>query len=73
MTDPKEEIALAGPPDPELFTSPIARVGDTHADYNCWYNGKQFSNGSLICMVGELFQCSYGVWIDKNKSCHPPK
>jgi len=65
--DPKVE--QAGPPDPALRTSPIARAGDTDASYNCWYNGKEYSNGSLICQVGELFQCSYGVWVDKGRKC----
>jgi hypothetical protein len=65
----EEKPEQVGAPDPSLRTSPIVRAGDANADFNCWYNGREFSNGSLICMVGELFQCSYGNWIDQGRSC----
>jgi hypothetical protein len=73
MDNERDEIELAGAPDPALRTSPIARLGDVDASYNCWYNGKQFSNGALLCQTGELFQCSSGVWIDQGRSCGPIK
>ena len=69
MTDERKGIEVAGPPDPALRTSPIVRAGETIANYNCWYNGKQYSNGALLCQLGEIFQCSYGVWIDQQRSC----
>lgn len=63
------EAERVGAADTALRTSPIARAGEANANWNCYYNGREYSNGALLCMVGELFQCSYGVWIDKNKSC----
>jgi hypothetical protein len=71
MADEGEKLGQAGAPDPALRTSPIARAGDANASFNCWYNGLQYSNGALLCMEGELFQCSYGVWIDQGRSCGP--
>jgi hypothetical protein len=65
----EENPDQVGAPDPALRTSPMVRAGETNADYNCWYNGKQYSNGALICQVGEVFQCSYGYWVDQGRSC----
>jgi len=65
----QEILEQAGPADPSLRTSPVAREGDAIPSYNCWYNGKEYSNGALLCQVGEVFQCSYGVWIDQRRSC----
>jgi len=65
----KGKIELVGPPDPSLRTSPILRAKASAADNSCLYNGKQYSTGALLCMEGELFQCSYGTWVDQGKTC----
>jgi hypothetical protein len=64
-----EKLEQVGPIDPALRTSPIIKAGENAAEHSCWYNGKQYSNGSLICQVGEVFQCSYGYWVDQRRSC----
>lgn len=36
---------------------------------NCFFEGKEYSPGSIICMAGGLFECGYGRWTSLNKSC----
>lgn len=69
MANDPGRIERVGAPDPALRTSPILAAGETAPSWNCWYNGKEYSNGALLCQVGKLFQCSYGVWIDQNETC----
>ena len=75
MAKENEKIESVGPVDPVLRTSPfldatpVLPEGADAVSYDCYYNGKKYSNGSLICQEGELLQCSYGNWIDQHKKC----
>lgn len=72
-----DKIEHVGPIEEDKHTSPIVKQEpDFRQDkmeqttYNCYYNGKEYSNGAYLCQVGELFQCSYGVWVDQDKECN---
>jgi hypothetical protein len=81
MTTPNDEfgeVEQAGPHDPTLRNSPRrgpeentpeAEPGAEAMNNNCFYNGKEYSNGALLCQFGELFQCSYGYWVNQGRSC----
>ncbi len=71
MADKPVTVFRDGPQEKDKYTSPIARAGDERVSWSCWYNGKEYSNGALLCQAGELFQCSYGVWVDQQKKCPP--
>ena len=68
-----KKIHYVQPIDPDKVTSPILdkekKILEAIPRDFCYYNGNKYSNGSLICMEGELYQCSYGNWIDQHKSC----
>lgn len=51
------------------FLDSEQELGKDTVESCCYYNGEKYSNGSLICMEGRLYQCAYGNWIDQKKSC----
>jgi hypothetical protein len=75
MANESEKIESVGLPDPALPTSPILHTapilpeGANNVSYDWYYNGKKYSNGSLICQEGELLQCLYGSCIDQSRKC----
>lgn len=69
MSDKIHNVSM---PEEGKRTSPFAdaptEVGS--GETCCWYNGEKYSNGSIICQVGQMFQCSYGVWINQHQPCN---
>lgn len=63
------EIKNVGPIEDGKKTSPIIHHGGDLASNSCHYNGQEYSNGSLICMLGTVYVCAYGTWISKHESC----
>jgi hypothetical protein len=63
------QIERVGPPDPAQPTSPILRAKSNPAEGYCFYNGKRYSTGELLGIEGQVFQCFYGTWVDKGKTC----
>jgi len=36
---------------------------------SCYYNGTQYSDGSLVCQAGTLMRCRDGAWQDTGSDC----
>jgi hypothetical protein len=67
-----KKITSVGPIDKTRINSLIVddqklSIIDLH-DSDCYFNGQKYPNGSLISAQGEIYQCSYGTWINQHKS-----
>jgi hypothetical protein len=67
-----KKIISVEPIDKTSMNSPIVEdqklsIIDLH-DSDSYFNGQKYPNGSFILKLSELLQCSYGSWINQNKS-----
>lgn len=65
----KQNIEKVEPLDPEKKSSAVI-YRNPEDETCCYYNDKKYSNGSRICMEGQIYTCSYGNWVaDLGESC----
>ena len=66
-------VTHVGAQDPELRNSPVADEEDEDTDVirqqvpgaaACWFNGKQYEEGTYVVSGSQLLQCSRGVWME---------
>ena len=70
-----EKLDQVGPVDPAAQTSEIVDDEASPADEkllgirerDCYYNGKKYSQGAILCADGEKLRCSFGRWMRKGK------
>jgi Protein of unknown function (DUF1496) len=81
---PGDKFALTatlyqGKIDPELILDRKSRLyhivaGEAgEAQASCFYQGQEYSDGSLVCQAGRLMRCNDGVWQDTGDACPPLK
>lgn len=74
MSHPRPNVPTVGAMDPELRNSPVVQEGDEDAEVVrlqvpgapvCYFNGREYANGSWVRSGDQLLRCRYGVWVEE--------
>ncbi len=64
------------PMDPKKENSPVAgpieeesTVMMDSTDKSCYWNGKRFDEGTVVCDNGTAYECSLGQWVKRKEPC----